>query len=402
MMKLPDIKLIALLTFLVTITTPLVFNFLSFPVSLVLAQTQNDRKAEADRLRQQGIDQYYRGQYKEALKSSQQAFTIYQEIGDREGEGKCLNNFGAIYRALGEFEQAIEYSQQSLVITRKLKDKPTEVKSLYNLGIVYSLLGQYQKAIKYLQQSLDITRKIGDKYSEASSLIQLGVVYRNLGQYQKAIEFHQQSLDIAKKLESRQLEKKSLANLGVAYHFLKQYQKAIEFHEQSIAMQRELGEEDRITLGYIIHDYFALGQYQKAQEYVDIARELQDKLREDNAPKNIESLYNRRGQNADPTTALYEDLSTVIGEGIKTFESLRPGLTDANKVSFLDTFAYLYGNLQNTHIAQNKTEKALEIAERGKARALVELVASGLPNHPDNQLSIDPPTIQQIKQISQQ
>lgn len=51
-------------------------------------------------------------------------------------------------------------------------------------------------------------------------------------------------------------------------------------------------------------------------------------------------------------------------------------------------------------MAQNKTNTALEIAERGRARAFVELLASKVS--PNNQLNITPPNIKQIQQIAQQ
>ena len=66
-------------------------------VDPVVAQVQNDRKAEADRLLQQGIQQYQISQFWEALQSWEQALAIYREIGDRTGEGAALGNLGIVY-----------------------------------------------------------------------------------------------------------------------------------------------------------------------------------------------------------------------------------------------------------------------------------------------------------------
>ncbi|WP_228015005.1 hypothetical protein [Synechocystis salina] len=44
------------------------------------------------------------------------------------------------------------------------------------------------------------------------------------------------------------------------------------------------------------------------------------------------------------------------------------------KVSYFDTYLYNYFRLQESLIAQNQPTVALEIAERGRARALVELL----------------------------
>ena len=51
----------------------------------LLAQGIDSRKAEADRLLQQGIKQHKTSQFEAALQSWQQALIIYREIKDRQG-----------------------------------------------------------------------------------------------------------------------------------------------------------------------------------------------------------------------------------------------------------------------------------------------------------------------------
>src|SRR4028118_2201960 len=128
--------------------------------SQALAQTQAQRKAEAERLFNQGIQQYQISQFQAALQSWQQALIIYREIKDRRGEGKALGSLGIAYRSLGDYAKAIEYAQQVLAIAREIKDRQTEGAALGDLGIVYGNLGDYAKAIEYAQQDLAIAREI--------------------------------------------------------------------------------------------------------------------------------------------------------------------------------------------------------------------------------------------------
>lgn len=81
------IGFIALLTLLATLAIDNV-QFIQnpkskIPNSQVLAQTPDVRKAEADRLLQQGNEQSDTSQLEAALQSWQQALTIYREIKDR-------------------------------------------------------------------------------------------------------------------------------------------------------------------------------------------------------------------------------------------------------------------------------------------------------------------------------
>jgi hypothetical protein len=97
-MRYQRIGLSALVTFLATIlNVDLRLPILDWQLiqnSQVLAQTPDARKAEADRLLQQGIQQYQTSQFEAALQSWQQALIIYREIKDRKGEGQCSGQSG--------------------------------------------------------------------------------------------------------------------------------------------------------------------------------------------------------------------------------------------------------------------------------------------------------------------
>jgi CHAT domain-containing protein/tetratricopeptide (TPR) repeat protein len=210
--------------------------------STAQAQTSQDRKTEADKLLQQGIQQYQRSQYQAAIKFWQQALAIYQQIKDRNGEANSLGNLGSAYNSLGQYPKAIEFHQQSLAIQREIGDRNGEALSLMNMGIAYSELGQYPKAIEFYQQSLSIQRQIGDRNGQALSLMNIGNVYFDLEQYPKAIEFFHKSLSIQRQIGDRNGEAKSIGNMGNAYNFLGQYPKAIEFFQQSMVIFRDIGD----------------------------------------------------------------------------------------------------------------------------------------------------------------
>ncbi|ODV37118.1 CHAT domain-containing protein [Microcystis aeruginosa] len=215
-------------------------------IQQVLAEAEkppaSPQQKEADRLLEQGAQQYKISQFGEALQSWEQALQIYREIKNRQGEANSLGNLGIAYASLGQYQKAIEFYQQSLTIAKEIGDRQGEANSLGSLGIAYGSLGQYQKAIEFYQQSLTIAKEIGDRQGEANSLGSLGIAYGSLGQYQKAIEFYQQSLTIAKEIGDRQGEANSLGSLGIAYGSLGQYQKAIEYLQQSLAIARQIGD----------------------------------------------------------------------------------------------------------------------------------------------------------------
>ncbi|HBE34372.1 MAG TPA: Fis family transcriptional regulator, partial [Cyanobacteria bacterium UBA11368] len=127
-MRLPKMGLAALIALIATVVEmPPSLNLkANWGVPKVLAQTTAERKAQADRLLEQGIQQFQTSQFRAALQSWEQALTIYREIKDRKGEGTALGNLGIAYDSLGDYQKAIDYQQQRLAIAREIGDHQGE------------------------------------------------------------------------------------------------------------------------------------------------------------------------------------------------------------------------------------------------------------------------------------
>ncbi|MBD2319762.1 CHAT domain-containing protein [Phormidium tenue] len=312
------------------------------------AQTTQDRKAEADRLLQQGNQQYQISQFEAAFQSWQQALIIYREIKDRLGEGNALGNLGAAYYSLGKYDKAIEFQLQSLEIRREIKDRNGEGKALGNLGNAYTLLGKYDKAIEFYLQYLAIAREIKDRLGEGSALGNLGEAYRLLGKYDKAIEFYLQHLAIAREIKYRIGEGSALGNLGLAYTLLGKYDKAIEFYLQSLEIAREIKDRngEGKALGNLGIAYRNLGKYDKAIEFylqsLEIAREIKYRLGEGKALGNLGVAYALLGK-YDKAIEFYLQYLAIARE-------IKDRLGEGNAI----------GSLGNVYQAIGKYDKAIE------------------------------------------
>lgn len=149
----------ALITLLAVAATTCTPSFLGLIArSPTLAQTPNASKADADRLLQQGGQQYRTGQFQAALQSLQQALIIYRQIGDRAGEGTTLIGIGSVYTNLGQYLNALQNYQQALVVAKQLGYQEEEGIILNTIGVVYERLGQYSNALKFSQQALEIRK----------------------------------------------------------------------------------------------------------------------------------------------------------------------------------------------------------------------------------------------------
>ncbi len=362
--------------------------------------------------------QYQQGKFREALKTFQDVLAVYERTGDRRKSADTVNRLGDIYANLSQYPQSLSFYQQGLTIRRELGDLPGVGVSLNSLAVVYEKLGQYQKAQDTLKQALDNINQQkkggipleGGIYElpkdEGAIMNSLALIGHKLGNYEDALNSATQALklydllpeDYPGKLYGKRV---TLDTIGVSYLLLKQPQKAQQFLEQSLTIARQISDQsgEGKTLNHLGDLYFNLGDSQKAlsfyQQALTLYRQVSDRASEGATLNNIGLILLQTNQ----LKAATENLMAAI----KIWESLRPGLTDDNKVSLFETQAVTYSYLQTALIAQEKTEAALEMAERGRARAFIELLASRIGGQSSGQFqSPNPPTIEEIRQIAKQ
>ncbi|MEH2061705.1 MAG: CHAT domain-containing tetratricopeptide repeat protein [Nostoc sp.] len=159
-------------------------------------------------------------------------------------------------------------------------------------------------------------------------------------------------------------------------------------------------EEDfsNILLGFYQSTFRYQEEYTQAlnhtQESLKIAREIQALGAEGDALNNLGGIHFKFGN--------LGEAEKFLRTAMEAWESIRARLgdNDAYKVSVFEEQARTYRLLQKVLIAQNKITEALEVAERGRARAFVELLASRLSPSENPESTIASPTLQQIKQMA--
>lgn len=196
---------------------PVTINSLSLTA---LAQTQTNqnreaRKAEADRLYQEGIDLLRKRQLQPAVEKFQDALVIYQAIQDY-GEERVRYLIGSIYEQLGESDRAQKYyppereslrrvssdiPEEQRLINEELNQMAREIKKqadrLYQQGIQQLRQNQLEQALQTFQQVLEIHKELGfGKISSSKTaeekkvLYQLASIYEQLGKSEQAEEYY--------------------------------------------------------------------------------------------------------------------------------------------------------------------------------------------------------------------
>jgi CHAT domain-containing protein len=289
--------------------------------SQVQAQTQNSPQTEADRLLEEGRQQYFSGQYAAAKASWEKALAIYRAIHNQNKEGWVLEYLGLNYFASSQYDNAVTVYDQALSIFRKLKDRNGAAQALKDMGQAYAFKFEYAKAIKLYQQALPIFREVKDRNQEALTLQFLGSTYRSLAEYDQALSFYQQSLPIFRKLNNPWGEAYTLKDLGAISFSRSQYDQALSFYQQALPIFRSPKIKDPNAEAYTLVDmgltYTALLQYDQAislyKQSLSIFRRIGDRKGESHALMNLGNIYRSQSQ-LNQAIILYQNALSISRE----------------------------------------------------------------------------------------
>lgn len=365
---------------------------------LTMAKEQNNQFLEATSLNDLALVHRNLGNAETAIQLATKSLKIYQQLNDERGISLALNNQATAYFILGQYPQAIQGFEQALKLVQKLGEKSGEANILSNLGTIYRDLGQHRKSLSYFQQALTVIKNLEDAWTEGVIFNNIGAAYVSLGEYEQAKLAFEQSLTLAQQEQDAQGIGQAKINLGAVYERFKEYNQALRLYQEGLPLVEQV--EDLGTLGQALNNigyiYRIQKQYSQAfqfyQKALKIRQNIGDKRGEAVTLINIGVAEFEVGKVAEATQTLYSAIGNV--------ESLRPGLSDANKVSFFETLSKSYGVLQQVLIEQNQIEKALEIAERGRARAFVELVAQKISPEKLTSIAVKPPNFSDIQKVA--
>ena len=274
--------------------------------------------------------------FQEAIKSNTKELSVeYQkeclsnarEVGDKKAEGDACGLIGCAYDALGNSKQAIKFYNKELAIAKANADRDREGRAYGHLGCANLRLRNYEEAEKNFDRQLLLAE---GRSSDACA--NLGNLYQLLGNYKKAEEYYERSLSIAKEVLDRAGEGRAYSSLGAVNQLQGNIQQSARYHENDLSIAKQMG--NRIQEGRAICNlgnvYFCLGYFQKAQE--------------------------------------------CYQSSVNIFDNVRARLHsgDTGKISFRELWRDPYDLLWSTPLRLQKTEQALNAAEKGRAQALVD------------------------------
>ena len=365
--------------------------------SLMIRAEIGDKKGEAYCYAMLGVLCSSVSEYEKEREYIEKSLMIYTELGDRRGEAYCFENLGGVYRSFGEYDMARELIEKSLKIFTEIGDRRKEASCYQSLGVLCGSVGEDDKAIKYLEEALARKKNIGDITDVIEARAFLAVGFHNIGRIPKAMECSKEALFFASKIGDRFLKATSLYVRGNIFCSLHNYSEAKECCEEAITISREIGERFLetacfITLGNVL---FQEGEYVKAEEYYRKSLAISEDIRTARLQYvSLEALARlklQEGKNEEATSYLLASIDKCE----KMRDSLREN--DQWKISFLEGMISPYRRLCTLLCESKNPKPALHVSERGRARALADLMSAQYSVK--NRLSANPQTGTDIESI---
>ena len=362
--------------------------------SVSIARQHQDADAEMRALWNLGSAYSNLGQKTEAINLLEESLQIAEKLGDIESQGFVLQRLGGVYSDLGNYPKALEINQRNLQLARA-NGNPNKIGlGLLSVASTYFRLGSLDQAQQVLEESLPLMRRTGNRSGEASVLMLFGLIAANLDEVDRANQFYNQSYAIAQSINDQALMSLILSNRTL----LQTPQEAIANLRQALEYARAINDPSKegwalMQLGYY---YNQQEDYEKAiQHYGQAAaifKRIGEKRAEASAYGGMGFTYRDMDRLADSEKVLYDAISIQ--------DTLRGGLTDQDKISLFDTQGNAYETLQDVLIRRNKKAAALEVAERSRARAFVDLLSQRLSPEQIESTVTEPLSASQMQDVA--
>jgi CHAT domain-containing protein len=304
---------------------------------------------------------------------------------------------GDIYRANSWYRPARADLMLAVATTRSRIERAD---ALSALGRLEFDLGQYAAAGDRFTEAIAQRQPIGfsagrrNQWSLVRDMNDLGRVNQALGQWAESRKQYESSLIILNSLDEPNLAIQSyllMAQLALSQSDWSAAQSAIA---QTQGLRRNPASQ--IAIASTQADYHrrqgqwdaAIGQYQEA---LAIAKSADNTATIANLDANIGWVQLQQGQ-IKPAIATLE-------RSIQGYEVLRESVNTEDRISLVDQQAQAFQALQQAYVRDQRPEQALVTAERGRARAFVQLLAARFTDK--GYEPIAPPTLAQIQAIAQ-
>jgi CHAT domain-containing protein/Flp pilus assembly protein TadD len=171
----------------------------------VRAAARNEPLLEAIALNTQAAASLRLAAYDDAVAAYQDALARQRELGDRQGQWSSLDGLGVAYDNLGQHDTARTWHREALAVAALLSNETWKATTLHNLGVTYAGERDFVRARAQYGQALDLRRTLGDRQGQAYTLRDLGMSHLREGDPARARPYLEAASAIAETVHDAML-----------------------------------------------------------------------------------------------------------------------------------------------------------------------------------------------------
>lgn len=274
-------------------------------------------------------------EYANALDHFSESLRMVTALGVHDGEPFIFNNKGLVEGALGEWSASIRSFERAAAGFESAGDFLGAGRALSNSARMYLRVGDAARAEANVKRGLAWIERVHDDRARAESLNLLGEVYTNRRRFDDAFDALHEARELARKTGDERAEANSLTAIGLALTGVHGFAAAAESFEGARVIFRKIGTpaSEASVLYHLARARRDAGQLESAQEAAMQAVEIAESIR-----------------------------SEVTAENLR--------------VSFLASTHDYYSALIDILMRKGLVEQAWTVAERSRARTLLEKIGS--------------------------
>ena len=188
----------------------------------------------------------------------------------------CLINLSLVAELQGQYAQAIRLLEEAWSINQIICEPEVEARILSSMGVVALECGYLEESEGLYRGSLALRLQLGDQEGQATDYSNLGIIFDERGFFREAYEYYEKSLQLRRLLQNREGEADSLLNLAVTLNHTGKAEEALQSILSALEICRSLGSPHRLMYTYIQAGeiYLEQGQTQESETHLQAAMTL--------------------------------------------------------------------------------------------------------------------------------
>jgi CHAT domain-containing protein len=322
-----------------------------------------------DVTRARGILAVQQGRIDDARQFFAQSLQFAHARGDRFLEITALLNLGLISLREEHFDEAVDWTDEAYKASTTFGANGEAEVALGNLGWAYYNLGDSEKSLKLSLEAEKLARQAGKDIDDLSWITNAGYVYASLGDPSHAEESYRKALELATGISGKEGIYNALRALALVSVESGKLDDARKYSDDAIAIAR--ADNNRLDELYplLVKGLVAAASHNPP--------EAERTFREVEQDAKANASLRWRAEHA--LARLYEDerqLDAADAEyrtALSTFETARSELKhEDSRLPFLTNASRIYDDYIHFLVAQDKKDKALQVAAFSRGRTLDE------------------------------